>query len=102
VSKRRGPSDPDHHAARIACRKPDHSWGVEQDLRAKLAAALQSGWSIRALKTYAYWWRYTKPQRDHVTRAAWRTAVSLSFDRGGRDFLEQYNADPGHYDAFVK
>ncbi len=72
------------------------------DLRAKLDEALQAGWSIRALKAYAYHWRYTRPQRDHVTRAAWRMAVSLTTERDGLEFLERYNADRESYDAFVK
>jgi hypothetical protein len=104
----RGPIDRDHRAAWLACREPDRSWGdrVEpRDLRAKLAAALQAGWSAKALKAYAYrCFRYTRPQRDHVTRAAWRMAVSFAAEGDciSRDFLTRFNADPERYAAFVK
>jgi hypothetical protein len=103
----RGPTDPDHRAAWLACREPKRTWGDRCepiDLRAKLDASLQAGWSPQALKAYAYvCWRYTKPQRDHVTRAAWRMAVHFANDSViARSFLEQYRADPEKYAAFVR
>jgi hypothetical protein len=106
----RGPTDRDHRAAWLACREPDRSWcevlGDREpiDLREKLDAALKAGWTPQALKAYAYlFFRYTKPQRDHVTRAAWRMAVSFADDHVmARSFLEQFKADPEKYAAFVK
>lgn len=106
MKRTKGPSDPDHRAAWRACREPDRSWGdrVEpRDLRAALNVALKSGWSIQALKAYAFCnWRYTR--RDHVTAAAWRIAVKwAAYDEYfSRPFLEQFNADPDRYAAFVK
>jgi hypothetical protein len=65
MSRPKGPTDPDHRAAWLACRDPAHSWGGEPiDLRARLGAALEAGWSIQALKAYAHSWRYTG--HDHV------------------------------------
>jgi hypothetical protein len=79
----RGPID--HRAAWLACREPDRSRGDRFepiDLRAKLAAAMQAGWSAQAIKAYAYCnFRYTRHQRDHVTRAAWRIWPSRSLLR---------------------
>jgi hypothetical protein len=104
----RGPTDPDHRAAWLACREPDRTWGDRCepiDLRSKLAAALQAGWSAQAIKAYAYRnFRYTRPKRDHVTRAAWRMAVSFAAEGDciSRDFLARFNADPERYAAFVK
>jgi hypothetical protein len=96
-------NDPDHRAAWLACREPDETWGQHRepiDLRAKLDEALRAGWTPQALKAYAYvGWRYTKPQREYVTRAAWRMAVDDSVI--ARSFLEQFNAAPERY-AFVK
>jgi hypothetical protein len=99
----RGPTDPNHHAAWIACREPDRSWGPHSepiDLRAALDEALQKGWSPKALKAYAFSWR----RCDHITAAAWRTAVKwAAYDEYfSRPFLEQFNADPDRYAAFVK
>jgi hypothetical protein len=108
IKRSKGPTDPDHRAAWIACREPDETWGnlcPPRDLRAKLDEALRSGWSPKALKAYAYvCFRYTKPMRNHVTRAAWRMAVVFAADPGGigRSFLEDFNADPDRYAAFVK
>jgi hypothetical protein len=107
----RGPTDPDHHAAWVACREPDRSWCEilgdrcePIDLRAKLDAALRAGWTPQALKACAFCcWRYTLPERDHVTRAAWRMAVHFADDSArARSFLEQFKADPEKYTAFVK
>jgi hypothetical protein len=88
---KRGPTDPDHHAAWVACGEPAPPLfdGEPIDLRAKLAAALEAGWTIQALKAFAHGcWRYTG--RDHVTPAAWRMAVLFS-DEGvlARPFLAQ-------------
>jgi hypothetical protein len=104
VSKRRGPTGPDHRAAWAACRKPD-VWGddaTELNLRALLDKRLKAGWSIPALKAYAYChWRYTG--RDHVTPAARRLAVWAAYDDStARSFLEDFNSDPERYAGFVK
>lgn len=105
MSKRRGPADPDHRAAWAACRKPDVvGWGddTELDLRELLVERLKSGWSIPALKSYAYrYCRYTG--REHVTPAGWRMAVRLT---GSEifvgSFLEEFNSDPERYAGFLK
>ena len=63
----------DHSAAQRACSKCLH--GEEGDLRPKLDDALKSGWSIQALKAYAFSvWQL--PAYDHVTK--WRGAWLLS------------------------
>ena len=89
----KGPTDPDHHAAWVACREPDCTqWGEETvvtDLRVKLAEVLASGWTMPALKEYAFnCWRH--PRYPNVTRTAWRMAV-WGTDYGGKDFLARYN-----------
>jgi hypothetical protein len=60
---------------------------------------LKSGWSIQALKAYAFFvWR--KSNRDDATEAAWRLAVEFADSNGcsgGRDFLKRFNANPGRY-----
>jgi hypothetical protein len=73
------------------------------DLREKLDQLLKSGWSIQALKAYAFcWWRHRRC--DHVTEGAWRWAVAFADATqamGGRNLLERFKADPEHY-SFVK
>jgi hypothetical protein len=102
----KGPSDPDHHAAWVACREPERLWSEilgdrsePIELRAKLDAALRAGWSPQALKAYAYSWRYTG--HEHITRAAWRMAVAFTDSSLARSFLEEFNADPEKYATFV-
>lgn len=81
----KGPTDPDHHAAWLACREP---WEGEIDLRGILDDLLKSGWSIQSLKEYAHkHWRYTG--RPHVTRAAWRVAVKWQGEALGWECLER-------------
>ncbi len=98
----RAPKDPNYRAAWRACKKPWKSWSVV-DLRKKLKQLLRSGWSIRALKAYAFCqWRHKRC--DHVTVGAWRWAVAFadaSHEFGGRSLLERFKADPDHY-SFVK
>ena len=89
--------DTDYRAARRAC-----STGVsgeEGNLCAKLDGVLESGWSIQALKAYAFSvWRDSSC--DHVTDTAWRLSVEFAESNGcsgGRDFLKRFNADPKRY-----
>ncbi len=102
MKKAKAPKDPDYRAAWRACKKPWVSWSVV-DLRKRLKQLLRSGWSIQALKAYAFvCWRHKRC--DHVTEGAWRWAVAFadsSHVLGGRNVLERYKADPGFY-AFVK
>ena len=105
LKRTKGPSDPDHRAAWLACRKPEpRCWrDGEIDLRAALDTALKAGWTIPALKAYAFCeWRYTR--RDHVTDAAWRMAVKWAADSGymAQSFLERFKTDPERYSVFVK
>ena len=89
--------DKDYHAVRRAC-----STGVPGEvdsLRVKLDSVLKSGWSIEALKAYAFsvW---CEPGCDHVTDTAWRLSVEFADSNGcsgGRDFLRRFNADPKRY-----
>lgn len=97
MDKAQAPSDADDSAARLACSKV--LAGEEGDLRAKLDDALKAGWSIRALKAYAFFvWR--EPGCDHVSEAAWRLSVEFADSNGrsgGREFLKRFNADPERY-----
>jgi len=64
--------DADYSAAWRACCKVLPS--EEGDLRAKLDNALKAGWSIQALKAYAFCvWCNTSS--DYVTEAAWRLSA---------------------------
>jgi hypothetical protein len=87
----------DYHAAWSACRKSVP--GEESDLLAKLDDVLKSGWTIQALKAYAFFvWR--KSDRDDATEAAWRLAVEYADSNGcsgGRDFLKRFNANSERY-----
>jgi hypothetical protein len=84
----------DYDAARRACSKALPAEGG--DLGAKLEGALKSGWSIEALKAYAFSvWR--DPGCEQVTDAAWCLSVEFADSNGcngGRDFLKRFNADP--------
>jgi hypothetical protein len=86
--------DADYDAVRRACSKAPPAEGG--DLGAKLDDALKSGWSIEALKAYAFSaWR--DPGCDHVTDAAWRLSVEFADSNGcggGRDFLKRFKAEP--------
>ena len=65
MKKAKAPKDPDYRAAWRACKKPWISWSVV-DLRKRLKQVLRSGWSIQALKAYAFvYWRHKRC--DHVT-----------------------------------
>jgi hypothetical protein len=94
MSKAKAARDADYSAARRACSKALP--GEEGDLRAKLDNALKAGWTIQALKAYAFSvWRNS--DCDHVTEAAWRLSVEFADSNGrsgGRDFLKRFNADP--------
>jgi hypothetical protein len=97
MSKAKAARDTDYSAVRRACSKV--LTGEEGDLRAKLDNALKAGWTIQALKAYAFSvWR--KPGCDYVTEAAWRLSVEFADSdgrSGGRDFLKRFNADPERY-----
>jgi hypothetical protein len=87
----------DYSAARRACGEYVH--GEEGDLSAKLDDALRSGWSIEALKAYAFSIWQQSASHD-VTDAAWRLAVEFADSNGcsgGRDFLKRFCANPEHY-----
>jgi hypothetical protein len=102
MKKAKAPNDPDYRAAWKACKEPWVSW-TTVDLRKKLKQLLRSGWSIQALKAYAYCnWRHKRC--DHVTEGAWRWAVAFADSThvlGGSRLLERFKEDPGYY-AFVK
>lgn len=108
--KAKAPRDADYLAAWKACRKPwPAAWGFGQevDLRVLLDKLLKSGWSIQALKAYAYCvWRhvYGRDRYDHVTAFAWRYAVDFANADIGGDasrHLTQFSANPERY-AHVK
>jgi hypothetical protein len=84
----------DYDAVRRVCREAPPAEGG--DLGAKLDDALKSGWSIEALKAYAFSvWR--DPGCDHVTDAGWRLSVEFADSNGcggGRDFLKRFKAEP--------
>ena len=94
----------DYHAAWLACRKPwlNELSGAEIDLRATLDKLLKSGWSIQALKAYAFRVReYAHRGNDRVTTGAWRWAVYLASPAWPQDgplsaatFLAEFNANP--------
>jgi hypothetical protein len=87
----------DYSAARRACGKHVHSEGG--DLSAKLEDALRSGWSIEALKAYAFSIWQQSASHD-VSDAAWRLAVEFADSNGcsgGRDFLKRFSANPEPY-----
>jgi hypothetical protein len=87
-----GHSGSDYSTARRACGENLH--GEEGDLSAKLEDALRSGWSIEALKAYAFSIWQQSASHD-VTDAAWRLAVEFADSNGcsgGRDFLKRFSA----------
>jgi hypothetical protein len=92
-----GQGDSDYVAAQRACCKYLH--GEEGDLSAKLEEALTSGWSIEALKAYAFSiWQQSAS--DDVTDAAWRLAVEFADSNGcsgGRNFLKWFSANAESY-----
>jgi len=93
----RGHGSSDYSAARRACGKYAH--GEEGDLSAKLEDALRSGWSIEALKAYAFSIWQQSASHD-VSDAAWRLAVEFADSNGcsgGRDFLKRFSANPERY-----
>ena|ERR1700733_352383 len=103
MKKTKAPRDPDHRAAWLACKKPepDPIGPGEMDMRKLLKKALGSGWTIRALKAYAYIsWRIRG--LDHVTPVAWRWAVMFAHDAMGHSFRDRYLANPEPWDAVVK
>jgi hypothetical protein len=97
LTKDKAARDADYSAAWRACSKVPP--GEAGDLHAKLDNALKAGWSIEALKAYAFCvWRNTSS--DYVTEAAWRLSVEFADSNGcsgGRDFLKRFNADPERY-----
>jgi hypothetical protein len=89
--------DADYLAARRAC--STGVLGEEDNLCAKLDSALKSGWSLQALKAYAFsvW---SAHDCDYVTDIAWRLSVEFADSNGcsgGRDFLKRFNANPKRY-----
>jgi hypothetical protein len=97
MGKAQAPSDADYNTARLACSKV--LAGEQGDLRAKLDDALKAGWSIQALKAYAFFvWR--ESGCDQVSEAAWRLSVEFADSNGrsgGREFLKRFSADPDRY-----
>jgi hypothetical protein len=97
LGKAKSPDAADYYAAWSACQKSVP--GEESDLLVKLDDVLRSGWTIQALKAYAFFvWR--KSNRKDATEAAWRLAVEFAGSNGcsgGRDFLKQFNANPERY-----
>jgi len=99
----------DYHVAWLACRKPWVSeWPgcprVELNLRAALDDLLKSGWSIQALKAFAFSVReYAHKGNERVTVGAWRWAVYLastgpaSGPLSASSFLESFKANPERY-----
>jgi len=84
----------DYRAVRRACSIGGPGEG--DDLCERLDAALNSGWSIEALKAYALsvW---SDPGCDYITNVAWRLSVEFADSNGcsgGRNFLNRFNADP--------
>jgi hypothetical protein len=102
--------DADYAAARAAGRRPSY-FGLGdggdviylRDLRTVLDSALQYGWSISAIKAYA-WCYWRNPDRfDHVTASAWRFALDAIAEEHiagphalsrPSAFLERFNANP--------
>jgi hypothetical protein len=79
LTKDKAPRDADYSAAWRACSKVPP--GEAGDLHAKLDNALKAGWSIEALKAYAFCvWRNTSG--DYVTEAAWRLSVEFADSNG--------------------
>ena len=73
------PDDADYSAALRACSKV--LTGEEGDLRLKLNNALKAGWSIQALKAYAFSvWRNSGC--DYVTEAEWQLSVEYADSNG--------------------
>jgi hypothetical protein len=112
LKRTKAPRHADYRDAWRACRKPWISdWvgtdcpRVEIDLRAALRSLLKSGWSIRALKAYAFSVKYFAHSRkdiDHVTAGAWRYAVRFAsssdiFGAQAATFLAEFKADPERY-----
>ena len=99
LRKAKSPEAADHRAAWRACRKLVPGEESDLDLVAKLDNLLKSGWSIKALKAYAFSvWR--KSDRDDAAEAAWRLAVEFGDSNGcsgGRGFLKRFNANRERY-----
>jgi hypothetical protein len=95
------PEAADCRAARHACVKLVP--GEESDLPAKLDSVLKSGWTIQALKAYAFSvWR--KSDCADGTEAAWRLAVEFADSNGcsgGRNFLKRVHANVERYSGEV-
>lgn len=93
----------DYRAAWKACEEPWETFGRVDDLRKRLRSLLRSGWSIGALKAYAFVvWRHKRSNK--VTRSAWRWAVAFadpSVPLGGGNILERFKDDPEFF-SFVK
>jgi hypothetical protein len=91
-----GHGDSDCVAARWAC--SNYLDGEGGNLSAKLEEALRSGWSIEALKAYAFsTWRQSAS--GDVTDTAWRLAVEFANSNGctgGRNFLKRFSSNPEH------
>ena len=99
LRKAKSPEAADYRAAWRACRKLVPGEESDLDLVAKLDDLLKSGWSIQALKAYAFSvWR--KSDRDDAAEAAWRLAVEFADSNGcsgGRGFLKRFNANRERY-----
>jgi hypothetical protein len=99
LRKAKSPEAAYYHAAWRACRKLAPGEESDLDLVAKLDDLLKSGWSIQALKAYAFSvWQ--KSDRDDAAEAAWRLAVEFADSNGcsgGRGFLKRFNANRERY-----
>lgn len=109
LKERKPPHDADYRAAWRACREPATSFGGREiDLRTQLTRALNSGWSIPAIKAYAWCYWTNGTRYDHLTASAWRYAVEwISYALDCPDsttsatpsaFLERFTADPERYE----
>jgi hypothetical protein len=101
-TKAKASRDIDYIAARRACSRAIS--GQECDLRAKLDDALKAGWSVQALKAYAFCvWQNSSC--DYVTEAAWRLAVEFADSNGcsgGRDFPKRFSAEPERHSCATR
>ena len=97
------PHDADYMAAWDACRLSEDPkvasksmWEFVMsnlDLRKRLDATIDAGWSTADLKAYA-WSNHAEPGDDHVTPAAWRYGVLFAITTVGRELDRILGARP--------
>jgi hypothetical protein len=95
TKKTKAQRDPDYRAAWRACGALAPSvWGTdEENLRAMLDDLLKSGWSIQALRSYAFTWS-RRADYDHVTPATWRWGIyfaNMDMLGSATKFLNEFN-----------